>query len=55
MRAASRELLLLLLGGALAGGYPISSAAVLAASTVNPGNSLATATSTWFGVTASGA
>jgi len=55
MRAASRELLLLLLAGAITGGYPISSSAVLAASTVNPGNSLATATSSWFGLTASGA
>jgi len=55
MRAASRELLLLLLAGALAGGYAVSSSAVLAANTVNPGNTLATATSTWFGVTATGA
>jgi hypothetical protein len=55
MRAASRELLLLLLAGALTGGYAVSSSAVLAANTVNPGNTLATATSAWFGLTATGA
>jgi len=55
MRAASRELLLLLLAGALAGTGAVSVSAVLAANTLNPGNTLATATSTWFGVTATGA
>jgi len=40
---------------ALAIGDTVSASAALAASTVNPGNSLATATSTWFGLTATGA
>ena len=55
MRAASRELLFLLLAGALAGSGTVPVSAVLAASTVNPGNTLASATSTWFGLTATGA
>ena len=55
MRTASRELPLLLLAGALTLGYGVSSLALLAASTVSPGNTLATATRTWFGLTATGA
>ena len=55
MSVASRELLLLLLAGALVGGDTLSATALLAASTDNPGNTLATATSAWFGVTATGA
>jgi hypothetical protein len=58
MTAASRKLLLLLLllsCGALAGSSAVSTSAALAASTINPGNTLASATSTWFGLTATGA
>jgi hypothetical protein len=46
---------LLLLLATLAVGASVSASAVLAASTVNPGNTLATATSAWFGLTATGA
>jgi len=55
MRAASRELLLLLLAGALTGGYAVSSSAVLAANTANPGNTIASSTSVWFALNATGA
>ena len=55
MSAASRELLLLLLAGALVGGDLLSATALLAASTDNPGNTLATATSAWFGLSGTGA
>jgi hypothetical protein len=55
MRIASRELLLLLLAGALAGGQLGSASAVLAASTGNPGNTLGTGTSTWFALNTTGA
>jgi hypothetical protein len=54
MILAGRELLLLLLGGALAGGQIASASAVLAASTVSPGNLLGTGTSTWFGANGTG-
>lgn len=54
MIRAPRELLLLLLAGALAGGEVGSASAVLAANTDNPGNSIATGTSAWFALNASG-
>lgn len=54
MIPASREVLLLLLAGTLAGGQIISASAILAASTVSPGNTLGTGTSAWFGVNATG-
>lgn len=54
MIPAPRELLVLLLAGALAGGETGSASAVLAANTDNPGNSVATATSAWFALNASG-
>ena len=46
---------LLLLLAMLTIGASVSASAVLAASTVNPGNTVATATSTWFGLTPTGA
>lgn len=54
MIQARRELLLLLLAGALAGGHSRAASAVFAASTVNPGNTLGTGTSAWFGLNATG-
>ena len=54
MIPAPRELLLLLLAGALAGGQIVSASAVLAASTISPGNTLGTGTSAWFGLNATG-
>ena len=54
MRTASRDLLLLMLAGMFVIGVTVSVSAVLAASTVNPGNTLASSTSAWFGLTATG-
>jgi hypothetical protein len=54
MIPASRELLLLLLAGALAGGQIVPTSAALAASTAAPGNTLGTGTSAWFGLNATG-
>jgi hypothetical protein len=50
-----REVLGLLLAGTLAAGQVGSASAVLAATTAAPGNSLATATSAWFALNATGA
>ena len=55
MSPVPRELLLLLLAGALAGTGAVSTAAVLGATTVNPGNTVASSTSAWFALNATGA
>ena len=55
MSVAPRELLLLLLAGALAGTGTVSTFPALDATTVNPGNTVASASSAWFALNATGA